>query len=479
LAQVQHVPKLVFAVVANTARSNMGAVASCSGAEAVDLEVDQADNGFPKTRKQVEDGAEPSRGLLWGVSCMQGWRDNMEDAHLALPSLGAAARLAGARSKTKGWDDAALFGVMDGHGGPQVARFVEKHLPRAIAERSAQDVPQALRDAYFEMDDLLRTRTGRMEVIRFSDSADDARGMLRQMFLHTDGIGCTAVNCCVFPDRIVVANVGDSRAVLCRGGQAVDLSKDHKPDDPIETDRIKQAGGWLEVEDHGTSLMYRVNGDLNMSRALGDLEYKQEPNLPPEAQVISAEPDVVTVERQPEDEFMVVACDGIWDVVSSQEGVDFVRKRLGDRSSWPQHAEAASLRLSSICSELLDRCLSPNLDETQGLGGDNMTAIIVLFVSRTSALCEETQPSVVPVVTPSPVSAANGGMAALPAAIRPAATVVHSGHALAPTMASSATRSFRQPLVHPQSAQLLPMPSQQGGGVAGGTRLMRVHTIGR
>lgn len=208
--------------------------------------------------------------------------------------------------------------------------------------------------------------------------------MLGRLLVHPNGIGCTAVNCCVFADRFVVANVGDSRAVLCRRGRAVDLSTDHKPNDPKELARIVGAGGWLEPEGSGDLMMHRINGDLNLSRALGDLEYKQDASRSPEAQIISAEPDVFEMERHVDDEFLVIACDGIWDVVTSQQGIDFVRQRLGDRSTWHRFVGETPSRLSLICSELLDFCLSPDLEETDGLGGDNMTAIIVLLMPSPS-----------------------------------------------------------------------------------------------
>jgi protein phosphatase 1G len=103
-----------------------------------------------------------------------------------------------------------------------------------------------------------------------------------------------------------VANAGDSRAVLCRAGRALDLSVDHKPEDETERLRIYAAGGKITCDG-------RVNGGLNLSRALGDHHYKKNTTLPLEAQMISAEPDVTlySIDRAT-DTFMVIACDGIW-----------------------------------------------------------------------------------------------------------------------------------------------------------------------
>merc|ERR1711972_626350 len=123
------------------------------------------------------------------------------------------------------------------------------------------------------------------------------------------GVGCTAIVCCIRSDTVVCANAGDSRAILCRNGKAIPLSTDHKPDVPTEYNRIKQAGGFVAEEivpGHGR--IFRVNGDLNLSRAIGDLEYKANTNIEPRDQIISAMPDVVTVKRDPGNQFLVVAC---------------------------------------------------------------------------------------------------------------------------------------------------------------------------
>ncbi|KEP60501.1 UNVERIFIED_CONTAM: protein phosphatase 2C domain-containing protein [Hammondia hammondi] len=170
--------------------------------------------------------------------------------------------------------------------------------------------------------------------------------------------GCTAITVFVTPSWIIVGNVGDSRCVLCRGDEAVELSRDHKPQLPEERIRIYAAGGYLE--------MGRVNGNLNLSRALGDLVYKQDATLPPEKQIVSAVPDVVSVHRDAaKDEFLIIGCDGIWELLSSQEVVDFIRKRIEETPD-----------LSQILQDLLDSLLSPNPAVFE-YGCDNMTAILV------------------------------------------------------------------------------------------------------
>jgi serine/threonine protein phosphatase PrpC len=104
---------------------------------------------------------------------------------------------------------------------------------------------------------------------------------------HPVHAGATAIVAVITGKILTVANAGDSRAVLCRaGGQTYPMSYDHKPHDEIEMNRITKAGGF--VNHFG-----RVNGNLNLSRSIGDLKYKQVPGIPPPEQMITSEPDII------------------------------------------------------------------------------------------------------------------------------------------------------------------------------------------
>jgi protein phosphatase 1G len=170
--------------------------------------------------------------------------------------------------------------------------------------------------------------------------------------------GCTAVVAVKVGTELYVANAGDSRGVLCRGGKAVALSEDHKPAQETERSRILAAGGFLS-EIGGVC---RVNGNLNLSRAIGDLKYKTNSELPAKDQIITAQPDIRKVSLQPEDRFFLLACDGVWDVMSNQDAVDFVSSRM-DQGMTPTQVSCA----------LLDACLASDPKEARGVGCDNMT----------------------------------------------------------------------------------------------------------
>ncbi|KAM8895403.1 protein phosphatase 1G isoform 2-T2 [Spinachia spinachia] len=175
--------------------------------------------------------------------------------------------------------------------------------------------------------------------------------------------GTTAVVALIRGKQLIVANAGDSRCVVSERGKAVDMSYDHKPEDEVELTRIKNAGGKVTMDG-------RVNGGLNLSRAIGDHFYKRNKALPAEEQMISSMPDVKVLTLNDDHDFMVIACDGIWNVLSSQEVVDFISERIKPDKS-------GNVRLlSSIVEELLDHCLAPDTSG-DGTGCDNMTCVII------------------------------------------------------------------------------------------------------
>jgi protein phosphatase 1G len=205
---------------------------------------------------------------------------------------------------------------------------------------------------------------------------EDEDGMFPVPSGETPGVdsGTTACVAVIKENTIYVANAGDSRCVLCREGDvAFDLSADHKPEDTKEKDRIEKAGGKITGDG-------RVNGGLNLSRAIGDHFYKKNTTLPLKDQMITSLPDICVETLRPTDKFLVLACDGIWNSMNSQEVVDFISLRLKNGVS-----------AVKICEQLCDRCLAPST-AGDGTGCDNMTAIIVQFKHNAAEKCS---PSVV------------------------------------------------------------------------------------
>jgi serine/threonine protein phosphatase PrpC len=255
-------------------------------------------------------------------------------------------------------DQTMVFGVFDGHGGKEVAEFVSRHFSAELLNNRAYkdgNIEQALKETFLRMDELLRTQEGLKEVIRIARDLPDnypVQADPSQMMA-----GCTSVVALLRGSTLYVANAGDSRCVLNRDGRALELSIDHKPELPGERDRIVRAGGMVEDG--------RVMGNLNLSRSIGDLEYKKNGSLPAKDQMITAFPEVKIEQINPRDQFIVLACDGVWDMLTSQECVNFIAQRI---SSKP---------LTVIAEEVLDRCLAPDIASSGGLGCDNTTIVIV------------------------------------------------------------------------------------------------------
>lgn len=164
-------------------------------------------------------------------------------------------------------------------------------------------------------------------------------------------------------DALHIANCGDSRAVLCcAGGTAAALTVDHVPSLPSEAARIAAAGGFVCADG-------RVGGTLALSRALGDAAYKQAAHLPPERQAVVSTPDVMSMQMHPgQHEFLLLACDGLWDVRSNQAAVDFVRPRL-----------AEGIAPAEVAAQLCSVCIADDTQQLAGLGCDNVSVVLIVL----------------------------------------------------------------------------------------------------
>ncbi|KAL6815585.1 putative serine/threonine phosphatase 2C ptc2 [Trichoderma sp. SZMC 28013] len=288
----------------------------------------------PVVEKTSEKGEDDR--LLYGVSAMQGWRISMEDAHTAELNLTPP------DNDTKTHPDRlSFFGVFDGHGGDKVALFTGENIHKIVFKQDSfktGDYAQGLKDGFLATD----------------------RAILNDPKYEEEVSGCTACVSLIAGNKLYVANAGDSRGVLGIKGRAKPLSNDHKPQLETEKSRITAAGGFVDFG--------RVNGNLALSRAIGDFEFKKSAELSPENQIVTAFPDVEEHDLTEEDEFLVIACDGIWDCQSSQAVVEFVRRGI-----------AAKQDLDKICENMMDNCLASN-SETGGVGCDNMTMVIIGFL---------------------------------------------------------------------------------------------------
>lgn len=280
----------------------------------------------------------------------------MEDSHISDMDKGSNGKL-------------HVFGVFDGHGGKEVAQFVKAHFTDELANTNSYksgDLKKALPETFLRMDEMMVENAGKLELKKYAQISKEEDEVINQkeknnkqmeIFRQIIGqgkededvammTGCTA-NVCAIDDqnkKIYFANAGDSRSVLCKNGVAYPMSIDHKPDLDTEKNRIYKADGWVSEG--------RVKGNLNLSRSLGDLEYKQNKRLPPEDQMITANPDVVVESLSSDVSFIVLACDGVWDCMTNQEICDFINERL---------KKDPKQKLSKIIEEIMDKILAPDI----------------------------------------------------------------------------------------------------------------------
>ncbi|XP_024442750.1 probable protein phosphatase 2C 76 isoform X3 [Populus trichocarpa] len=230
------------------------------------LKEKEDDGGFVSGWWKSEDGE-----LSCGYSSFRGKRVTMEDFY-------------DAKSTTIDGQRVCMFGIFDGHGGSRAAEYLKEHLFENLLKHPQfmADTKLAISQSYQQTD------------VDFLDSEKDT---------YRDD-GSTASTAVLVGDHLYVANVGDSRTVISKGGKAIPLSEDHKPNRSDERKRIESAGGVVMWA--GT---WRVGGVLAMSRAFGNRMLKQ---------FVVAEPDIQEQKIDQEFELLVLASDGLWDVVPNE-----------------------------------------------------------------------------------------------------------------------------------------------------------------
>ncbi|KAF0926718.1 hypothetical protein E2562_027152 [Oryza meyeriana var. granulata] len=217
----------------------------------------------------------------------------------------------------------SLFGIFDGHGGSRAAEYLKEHLFENLMKH-----PEFMTN----------TRLAISETYKKTDS----EFLDAESHSHRDD-GSTASTAVLVGNHLYVANVGDSRAVISKGGKAIALSEDHKPNRSDERKRIESAGGVVMWA--GT---WRVGGVLAMSRAFGNRLLKQ---------FVVADPEIQEQEINDEVEFLILASDGLWDVVPNEDAVSLVKIE--------EEPEAAARKLTETAF-------------SRG-SGDNITCIVVKF----------------------------------------------------------------------------------------------------
>lgn len=256
------------------------------------------------------------------VHAIKNTRRKMEDKHVLLPEFNHRFGFPKDYPCSQ-----AFFAVYDGHSGVDASNYAATHLHCHLARNSniSEDPAQALKEAFEKTDEC------------FVEKAK--REGLRS--------GSTGVAVFISGESLYVAWLGDSQVVLCKGGQAAQLMTPHKPDREDERQRIEALGGCVVY--FGA---WRVNGSLSVSRAIGDAEHKP---------YISGEPDVEEFIFEGDEDFLILACDGLWDFVNPPEAVECVTEHLAEGG-----------QRCSVAEVLVDRAKSSG-------STDNITVVVVFL----------------------------------------------------------------------------------------------------
>ncbi|KAL9314438.1 hypothetical protein ACSQ67_019890 [Phaseolus vulgaris] len=260
-----------------------------------------------------------------------GERPYMEDTHICIGDLAKKFSY-----NALSGEAVSFYGVFDGHGGKSAAQFVRDNLPRFIVE-----------DVNFPLE--------LEKVVKRSFLETDAAFLKSSSQEPSLSSGTTALTAIIFGRSLLVANVGDCRAVLSRHGRAIEMSKDHRPNCVNEKTRVESLGGFI---DDGY-----LNGQLGITRAIGDWHLEGMKETSEGGGPLSAEPELKLMTLTKEDEFLIIASDGIWDVFSSQNAVDFARRRLQEHNDE-----------KLCCKEIVQEAIKRE-------STDNLTVVMVCFNS--------------------------------------------------------------------------------------------------
>jgi serine/threonine protein phosphatase PrpC len=327
------------------------------------------------TGEELDESSPTTKNLHTGVTSLQGKREYMEDRFTSINNVGEIIDSSCCNFKhvpALNSNPLGYHAIFDGHGGNRAATYCSENLHKQIINHKLlfTDLHNALKESFLATDD------------EFLDLAQK-----NNMY-----DGSTAIVAIVYNSILVVANLGDCCAVLCRDGKPLLMNDIHSP--LKEVDRIEKAGGWVTVEkelymaklqqmdltdsfvrDHvNRSVRWvttsRINGELAVSRAIGDSDYKGTGMLkytwsvPPSSSgekcrdmplkftsnLIIAEPTIKEEVLTDADDFFLLACDGLWDVLSYLEVVEFVKICIGNKCTGQETTDALSslaMRLGS------------------------------------------------------------------------------------------------------------------------------------
>ncbi len=368
---------------------------------------------YPDTSKTCYDLE--TNSLKIGVCEMKGWRITMEDSSLAVTNIDKK--------------NSSLFGIMDGHNGSIVSKFISNNFKNILINNEnykKENYEKALIESFLKLDEYLKNKNikkflsetenknkknnvhesplldynnklneniyennnnisklyydGKFlklntstlssskdsESDSFSSSNEKSEKIINKNnknndFNFADECGSTANIILINNKFIYIANVGDSLSLMYKNGEIYKLSNEHKTTLKSEILRIKKFNKIKLIHN-------RIDGKLNITRAIGDLNYKKNENLKPFEQIITSYPEINKIKMTDDIDFIIMASDGVWDCVDQEKLCETIEKEL---------KENINNKISNIIANIFDNIISKN--NISSIGSDNMSCIIIQF----------------------------------------------------------------------------------------------------
>lgn len=278
---------------------------------------------------------------------LKGKRDQNEDFHDVVLNL---------NKKNKDKEHVNFYAVYDGHGGTFVSKFLHNIMPNIFTVKREKSIypirAKTIEKIYVNLQNILK--------VKYTKNASQAGSTCLIALHNKQGDN----------DYLTVINTGDSRCIICRSDAGVnharEITKDHKPHSFEELHRIKKLGGRPVFDGYD----WRIN-DLSVSRAFGDIDANYVTNIP---DIYKLKLLMKNNKNTPHDKFFILACDGLWDVMSSQEVVNFILERC-------------YIITKSENGHIIDKRIKTDKDIAKELGkyalqkgsSDNVTIIVVFL----------------------------------------------------------------------------------------------------
>ena len=342
----------------------------------------------PNLEKNIENGY--NNDLEYGICSIQGYRPSMEDTFFSAINIGEDKNL-------------SLFGVCDGHGGKEISSYIAQNFQSFLEKNENfknRKYHEALKETFLSLDKSLLEKEVYEKLLNYSiedrkNEEEKFDKIAKEVIKEDDKITedditqmkafknlfdprnledcnvayfCGSTACVVLfgENDIFIANAGDSRCILLdKDGIVRHKTTDHKCSNQEEKKRIEQAEGFIEGN--------RIKGCLDVTRGFGDLEYKTNEWLRPEDQMITANPEIISVPTKDVD-YVVLGCDGFFEPINEDSNNGKIGKFIFDKLKEKKRNDGNNI--SDVISLFIDELVKKD-EKKNPISSDNITGIVI------------------------------------------------------------------------------------------------------